>query len=222
MSSSDTSTPIHGETLDQDYAAAGMGSHLPLGSRPALVMVDPVRAYVDEESVLYAGVEEAVVGMVALLEVARSHGIPVYYTRVAYAADGSDGGVFFRKVPALGANFVRGNPMGDFITGVEPDAGETVLTKQFPSAFFGTPLASLLTSSGIDTVVIAGLSTSGCVRATAVDAMQHGFVPVVVADAVGDRHADPHRASLFDIAAKYGEVLELTAVRAWLTALPAK
>ncbi|MPQ99130.1 isochorismatase family protein [Modestobacter sp. I12A-02628] len=182
-------------------------------------MVDPVRAYVDPASALYAGVEDAVGGMVELLAVARAAGVPVVFTQVVYRADGADGGVFWRKVPALAANFTEGNPMGAFIPGVEPQPGETVLVKKYPSAFFGTPLAPMLTALGVDTVVIGGLSTSGCVRATATDAMSHGFLPLVVEDAVGDRHEAPHRANLFDLAAKVGEVRPLAAVREWLQTL---
>ena len=96
-----------------------------------------------------------------------------------------------------------------FAAGLEPVAGETVITKQYASAFFGTTLASTLTSLGVDTVLIAGVSTSGCVRASAVDACQHGFVPLVVREAVGDRHPAPHEANLFDLQAKYAEVVGL-------------
>jgi nicotinamidase-related amidase len=132
---------------------------------------------------------------------------------VEYAAGGADGGVFFRKVGAL-ANLVGGSPEGRFMPQVAPRAGETVVVKQYASGFFGTSLASTLTALGVDTTVIAGVSTSGCVRATAVDACQHGFVPLVVRDAVADRDPGPHEANLFDLQAKYAEVIdEPTAVR---------
>jgi nicotinamidase-related amidase len=94
-----------------------------------------------------------------------------------------------------------------------------VVTKQYASAFFGTTLASQLKALGVDTVLIAGVSTSGCVRATAVDACQHGFVPLVVRDAVGDRHPGPHEANLFDLQAKYAEVVDLEAAAAYLASL---
>ncbi len=137
---------------------------------------------------------------------ARLVGAPVLFTRVEYQPGGADGGQFFRKVPAL-ACFVRGNPLGDFLDDPAPVAGEVVVTKQYASAFFGTSLASTLVAMGVDTVLICGLSTSGCVRASALDALQHGFVPVVVSDACGDRHPDPHRANLFDLAQKYATVV---------------
>ena len=123
-----------------------------------------------------------------------------------YQPGGADGGVFFRKVPAL-AVFEAGNPLGAWPEGLEPAADEFVISKQYPSAFFGTSLAATLTANGIDTLVITGLTTSGCVRATCIDTVSHGFVPIVVADACGDRHEGPHEANLFDMNAKYADVV---------------
>ena len=130
-------------------------------------------------------------------------------------ADGVDGGIFFRKVPALRV-FCSGNPLGYYVPALAPRADEPVVTKQYASAFFGTSLASTLRAQGIDCLLLAGMSTSGCVRASAVDAMQNGFIPVVVADACGDRHPSPHEANLFDLAAKYADVRTLAQVRAEL------
>jgi maleamate amidohydrolase len=130
----------------------------------------------------------------------------VIYTNVTYQEDGADGGVFFRKAPVL-KNFVSGNPMGGWPKTLQPDDGELVISKQYPSAFFGTSLASTLHAQGIDTLIITGVTTSGCVRATCVDAMSHGFIPIVVADACGDRHTGPHDANLFDMNAKYADVV---------------
>jgi len=192
-------------SASDDYSAAGFTGGLAAGRTPALIVVDPVRAYVDRACGLYAGVEEPVERMKVVTEAARAAGIPVFVTTVTYQPDGSDGGVFFRKVPALQA-FLPGSPFSAFIDGLEPVDGDTVVTKQYPSAFFGTSLAGNLVARGIDTVVIIGLSTSGCVRATAVDAMQNGFVPIVVSDAVGDRLPAVHEANLFDIRMKTGEV----------------
>lgn len=190
---------------DEDYERAGLAGQLAPGTSPALLLVDPARAYVDPDCPLYAGVEPAVDAMKALLAGVRRAGIPVVVTRVRFRTDGGDGGVFYRKVPTLRV-FAEGSPYGDFIDGLAPTADELTVTKQYPSAFFGTSLATYLTANGVDTVLIAGLSTSGCVRATALDAMQHGFVPVVVEDAVGDRDPDVHAANLFDIRHKIGEV----------------
>jgi nicotinamidase-related amidase len=137
---------------------------------------------------------------------ARELGVPVIFTNVEYAPGGINGGLFYRKVPALNV-FQRGSPLGAFPNELQPAPDELVITKQYASAFFGTPLASSLAASGIDSLLIGGFSTSGCVRATALDACQHGFVPFVVKEACGDRHTQPHEASLFDLQAKYAEVI---------------
>jgi maleamate amidohydrolase len=128
------------------------------------------------------------------------------HTRVEFAADGVNGGVFYRKIAGL-RHLVAGAPEGQHMPAVAPAPGEVVVVKQYASAFFGTSLASTLTALGVDTVVVAGVSTSGCVRATVVDACQHGFVPLVVREAVGDRDPGPHEANLFDLQAKYAEVI---------------
>ena len=111
------------------------------------------------------------------------------------------------KVPALRC-FVKGSPLGDFADGIAPRADETVIVKQYASAFFGTSLASTLTARGVDTVVVTGFSTSGCVRATTLDALQHGFSPFVVREACGERDARPQESNLFDLQAKYAEVID--------------
>ncbi len=197
-------------SLADNYAAGGFGLALQPGRRPALLVIDFVRAYLVEGSPLYAAAEPARAAAQTLLEAARRSGIPVVHTNVQYQPGGRDGGVFFRKVPALRCFEAGARPdLAEFAAGLEPVAGETVITKQYASAFFGTSLASTLTALGVDTVLIAGVSTSGCVRASAVDACQHGFVPLVVREAVGDRHPAPHEANLFDLQAKYAEVVSL-------------
>jgi len=206
-------------SLEQNYARGGFTTRLKPGRRPALLVVDFVNAYLLEDSLLYGGEGCAVAraGAVALLAGARRARIPVIHTHVQYEPGGLDGGVFFRKVPAL-VSFERGRHprFTAFAPGLEPGPGETVITKQYASAFFGTTLASTLVSSGCDTLLIAGVSTSGCVRATAVDACQHGFIPLVVREAVGDRSPGPHEASLFDLQAKYAEVVGLADALAYL------
>ena len=126
-----------------------------------------------------------------------------------------DGGRFAQKALPLEV-FRAGNPMGDWPAGLVPADDELVVSKQYPSAFFGTSLASTLTAAGIDTLVITGLTTSGCVRATCVDACSHAFIPIVVEAACGDRHDDPHRANLFDMNAKYGDVVSEAEAVAYL------
>jgi len=207
------------ESLQQNYARGGFTQRLSPGTRPALLVIDFVRAYVVEDSPLYGGESclAARRGAEALLAAARRAGIPVIHTNVEYEPGGRNGGVFFRKVPAL-ASFERGRrpDLAAFAEGLEPAPGETVITKQYASAFFGTTLASTLTALGRDTLLLAGVSTSGCVRASAVDCCQHGFVPLVVRDAVGDRAPGPHEANLFDLQAKYAEVISLAAACRYL------
>jgi nicotinamidase-related amidase len=213
------------ETLEQNYARGGFRARLEAGRRPALLVVDFVRAYLVEGSPLYGGegCQAARLGAIRLLAAARAAGIPVLHTNVAYEPGGRDGGVFFRKLPAL-ACFERGRrpDLAAFAEGLEPAPGETVITKQYASAFFGTSLASMLTALGCDTVLIAGVSTSGCIRATAVDCCQHGFIPWVVREAVGDRAPEPHEANLFDLQAKYAEVVGLAEAEAHLSRLRAQ
>ncbi len=193
------------DDLTANYVGAFDG-RLSFGQRPALLIVDFVMAYLDPASPLYAGVEDALASNERLLAAARAAGIPVIFTNVVYQADGADGGLFYKKIPSLRV-FLEGSPLGAFPPSLQPVAGEHVISKQFASAFFGTSLAEMLSEKGIDTLLITGLSTSGCVRATALDALQSGFAPFVVREACGDRHPAPHEANLFDLQAKYAEVV---------------
>ena len=193
------------DDLAANYVGAFDG-RLSFGKRPALLIVDFVMAYLDRASPLYANVEDALASTVRLLAVARTAAIPVIFTNVVYEEDGSDGGLFYQKIPSLKV-FVKGSPLGAFPPSLQPLDDELVVSKQFASAFFGTSLSEILSASGIDTLLITGLSTSGCVRATALDALQSGFAPFVVRDACGDRHPAPHEANLFDLQAKYAEVI---------------
>lgn len=194
------------EDLDLNYARAGYHHSLGFGERAALILVDFVQAYFEPGSPLYAGVEAALASALRVLAAARSAGAMRIMTNVKYRKGAIDGGIFTRKVPALTC-FEDGNPLGHWPRGFDPRDDELVISKQYPSAFFGTSLAATLTAAKIDTLVITGLTTSGCVRATCVDAMSCGFIPVVVRDAVGDRAQQPHEANLFDMSAKYADVV---------------
>jgi maleamate amidohydrolase len=211
---------VTGGTLAENYRGV-FDSALGVGKRPAVIVIDFIRAYTEPGSPLYA---EPVVAAVAatgpLLDLARRKRIPVIYTRVLYHKDGLDGGLFVRKVPVL-RRMVEGEPLAEIVPELPPAPGDVVLVKQYASAFFGTSLAAMLTAAGIDTLVIAGCSTSGCVRATAVDAMQYGFRPIVVRDCVGDRRPEPHEANLFDIQAKYGDVVPVKQALAYLESVSA-
>jgi maleamate amidohydrolase len=198
----------HTTDLKQNYRGVFDG-RMGFGRSPAVIVVDFIKAYTEMGSPLFApGVVTAVAATVPLLEAARQKNIPVVYTRVVYHRSGADGGLFVQKVPAL-RRMVEGEPLADIVPELPPGPNDVILIKQYASAFFGTSLAAMLTARGIDTLVIAGCSTSGCVRATAVDAMQYGFRPIVPRECVGDRHDGPHEANLFDINAKYGDVLAL-------------
>jgi len=202
--------------LQQNYAGAFDG-HLAFGNRPALLIVDFVMAYLDPASSLYAGVEAALASNERLLAAAHQAGVPVIFTNVEYEPGGTNGGLFYQKIPALKA-FDKGSPLGRFPDSLTPGPNDLVVTKQYASAFFGTGLAENLRTMGVDTLVITGLSTSGCVRATALDALQSGFAPFVVREACGDRHAAPHDANLFDLQAKYAEVISETTALEHLSA----
>ncbi|GGD79476.1 isochorismatase family protein [Croceicoccus mobilis] len=193
--------------LQTSYAGAFDG-HLRPGKKAALVIVDVVAAYLDPASDLYCEAAGSALSVnERLLAAAHDAGVPVIFTNVEYQNGGTDGGQFYRKVPALRA-FLKGSPLGAFPATLRPGESDLVVTKQYASAFFGTSLAATLNGMGIDTVFVTGFSTSGCVRASALDALQHGFIPFVVSDACADRRPEPHEANLFDLQAKYAEVID--------------
>ncbi|MBB4772508.1 isochorismatase family protein [Actinomadura livida] len=196
------------QDLAADYRDSGFGASLGCGTAPAVLAIDLARAYLVDGSPLRAPVEGAVAAAGTLIGAARAAGLPVLHTRVVLQPGGADGGLFARKVPALRV-FEEGSPLGGFAEGAAPEPGETVVTKQYASAFHGTSLAATLTSAGIDTLLICGLTTSGCIRASATDALQHGFRPLVVDEACGDRDRRLHEANLLDLEAKYADVLSL-------------
>ncbi len=203
----------------EDYRRAGFNRRLGFGASPAVLVVDVCRAYFEPGSPLDIGRPEVLDAIRSLVAGARAAGLPVLWTRVEFEPGGADGGVFYRKVGAL-ALFDRGQPLGGWVADLTPGPGEAVITKQGASAFFGTDLASRLRAAGADTVIVCGVSTSGCVRASALDACQHSLVPIVVEEACGDRDPAVHHANLFDLDAKYADVEPLAAVLAHLARLP--
>lgn len=182
------------------------------GRRPALIVIDVNVGFTAPESPLVCDLEEVVAAIRQLLEEARRAGIPIVFTTVSYTeGEKRTAAAFIDKVPALltleaGSRWVEIDPR------IAPRADEPVLNKLFASAFFGTALSSLLAANGCDSLIVTGASTSGCVRATAVDALQHGYRPIVPREAVGDRNPDAHAASLYDLDAKYGDVVSLAEV----------
>ncbi len=200
-----------GDDTLTSYRASGFNRRLGFGDQAAVVIVDMCQAYFIDGSPLNLASRDAIDGCVALVEAARKANVPVLWSRVEFEPGGGNGGTFYRKVGAL-KSFDRGNPLGDWLDELQPADGEVVITKQSASAFFGTPLIDELRELNADTVLIGGVSTSGCVRATAIDACQHNLVPIVVPEACGDREPAIGDASLFDIDAKYGDVTSLAEV----------
>jgi maleamate amidohydrolase len=186
------------------------------GSRPALIVVDVNLGFTDPESPLVCDLEDVVMAIQRLLREMRRAGFPVVYTTVSYTeGDQRTAAAFIDKVPALrtleaGSRWVEIDPR------IAPVQYEPVLNKLFASAFYGTALASFLAANGCDSLIVTGASTSGCVRATVVDALQHGYRPIVPREAVGDRNPAAHEANLYDIDAKYGDVVSVDEVVAHL------
>ena len=192
---------------------------LGFGKRPALLIVDFINAYVTEGAPLFApDVVTAVDETIPLLSLAREKQIPVLYTKVLYNKNFRDGGIFIQKVPVL-KTMVEGEPLAEIVPQLTPIESDIIIVKQYASAFFGTSLAATLTSLGVDTILLTGCSTSGCIRASAVDGMQYGFRVIVPRECVADRHPGPHEANLFDINSKYGDVMSKGEVVEYLKAL---
>lgn len=205
------------DELSENYKRA-FGRRVGFGQRPALILIDLVRGYYDPECDLYMGSSASLESALRVREAASAAGVPVILTNVVYHPSAIDGGRFFEKSKPL-RYFIQGHPMAAWPDGLVPRPEELIISKQYPSAFFGTSLASTLTAMGVDSVLLTGVSTSGCVRATCVDAMSHGFRTMVIADACGDRHPDPHNANLFDMEAKYADVVSETETIAYLAGL---
>ena len=196
------------ESLDTNYARAGYHARQSWGRRPALVLIDFANAYFDPGAPLYGGegCQSALDNAARLAPVARAAGVPVVFTEVRYLPGGADGGAFYAKVPALSC-FDAGAETQRLAPPLTVEKDDIVITKQYPSGFFGTSLAATLHWLKVDTLLLCGVTTSGCVRATCIDSISNGFVTLVVEDAVGDRAEGPHRANLFDMSAKYADLL---------------
>jgi nicotinamidase-related amidase len=198
---------------------AGFHGRAGFGSKPALVVVDVNRGFTDPASPLVCDLDECVAGIARLLKSFRRAGMPVVFTTVCYDDAGKQSAaVFIEKIPAL-LVLEPGSEWVEIDLRIAPVEGEQVLSKYFASAFFGTELDGLLSAARCDTVVVTGASTSGCVRATALDALQHGYRVVVPREAVGDRNPAAHEANLYDIDTKYGDVVSVDEVVAHLEEL---
>ena len=190
------------------YAKARLGESVTLGSRPAVLVVDFSWGFTDPECTLGADMTAQVEATKRLLDAARAKGLPVIFTTIGFEPSLKDGGLWLEKAPALGDLQIGGRWV-EIDPRLEPQEGETIVVKKGASAFFGTNLAAILISQGIDSVVLCGATTSGCVRATAIDLLQYGFPTLVPRECVGDRAQAPHDANLFDIQAKYADVVSV-------------
>ena len=191
-----------------DYESKGFAARSGYGRMPALVIVDFIKGFTDPKSPLGGDFAWELNATRQLQEAFRRGKLPIVYTTVAYAEDLHDAGVFVKKVPSL-AILKLGSPLTEVDPRIEPRPGEKIIVKKYASSFFGTNLDMELRLLGVDTVILAGCTTSGCIRASAIDSLQYGFRTIVVREAVGDRAAGPHEANLFDIDAKYGDVVDL-------------
>ena len=197
------------------YADQGFGHISGFGAHPALLIVDFINGFADPAQFGGGNISDAIENTKPLLALARAKGLPVAFSRVVYAEDGSDAGVFCLKVPGMKA-LTETAEAGAIVSALAPIDGEHVVRKTQPSAFFGTGLNDWFKAKGVDTVLVTGCTTSGCVRASVVDAMSHNFRTIVVTDCVGDRAQAPHDANLFDMAQKYADLMAVAEVKAQL------
>ncbi len=188
------------------YAAQGFGAEVTPTPPYGLLIVDLVNGFADPAVFGGGNIPAAIRNTVPLLQAARRAGWPIAHTRIVFADDGSDHNIFSAKIPAM-LTLTESARDSQIVDELAPRQGELVVRKNVASAFFGTSLAAWLTQRGVRTLVVAGAVTSGCIRASVVDASQLGFLPLVVADCVGDRAGGPHEANLFDMRQKYAVVM---------------
>ena len=188
------------------YKTQNFGNSSGWGRSPALLIVDFVNGFTDPVKFGGGNIQEAIENTMVLLDACRSYRLPIIFTRVVYADDGSANGVFCVKAPSL-ATLTEDNPDSHVVDALKPVDGELIARKQQPSAFFGTNLHSWLTMRGVDTIIQTGCTTSGCVRASVIDALSYNYRNVIVTDCVCDRAMSPHEANLFDMGQKYGDLL---------------
>jgi len=198
----------YGHETEETYARAGFGAPVRRGVCPALVVVDLTRGFTEQAYAAGADLSQVVRHTADLIREAKAAGIPVIFTVIAYTAAEADGHAIKWLDKASGMRALReGSEAVEIDPGLPTAPDDIVIVKKGASAFFGTNLASVLTALGTDTAIICGATTSGCVRATAVDAVQSGFSVLVPHECCGDRAQGPHQANLFDIQAKYGDVI---------------
>lgn len=209
------------EQARQVYERARLGGSVTLGERPAVLVVDFSCGFTDPGCALGSDLTAEVEATRRVLDVARERGLPVVFTTIGFEGNGKDGALWLQKVPTLGDLELGGRWVD-----IDPRLGrredETVVVKKGASGFFGTNLGAILVSQRVDSVVLCGATTSGCIRATAIDLLQNGFPTLVPRECVGDRAEAPHEANLFDIQAKYADVVSVTEALDYLESVPAR
>ena len=201
------------------YEKQGFGRRMGFGDKPALLIIDFINAFNDADQFGGGNIQSAIDHTAELLALARHLDLPICFTSHVYATDRSEDGIFNLKSPGMNDTLVPDTHATEVVDELAPRPGERVLKKHYPSGFFGTDLAGWLAKRGVDTANVTGSTTSGCVRATAVDAMGHGFRPMIPRECVGDRADGPHEANLFDLDQKYADVMSLDEVKAELARL---
>ncbi len=201
------------------YEESGLGASVTLGARPGVLVVDFSCGFTDPECALGSDLTPQVEATKRVLDAARAKGLPVVFTTIGFDASLKDGGLWMQKVPTLAA-LQMGGKWVEIDPRLEPREDETVIVKKGASGFFGTNLASVLVTQGVDTVVLCGATTSGCIRATAIDLLQYGWPTLVPRECVGDRAQAPHDANLFDIDAKYADVVSIEEALGYLESVP--
>lgn len=209
------------ETAKAVYEKAGLGQAVTLGDRPAVLVVDFSCGFTDPACPLGSDLTPQVEATRRLLDAAREKGLPVVFTTIAFEPSLKDGGLWMQKVPALGV-LQAGGAWAEIDPRLDAREDETVIVKKGASGFFGTNLASVLVSQGVDSVILCGATTSGCIRATAIDLLQYGWPTLVPRECVGDRAQAPHEANLFDIQAKYADVVSVEDALAYVESVPGK
>jgi maleamate amidohydrolase len=210
---------VSDEAAREVYERARLGGSVTLGERPAVLVVDFSCGFTDPECALGADLTAEVEAAKGLLDAARAKGLPVIFTSIGFEPSLKDGALWLQKAPALG-DLQLGGQWVEIDPRLERREDETVILKKGASAFFGTNLAAILVAQGVDTVVLCGATTSGCIRATAIDLLQYGFPTLVPRECVGDRAEAPHEANLFDIQAKYADVVSVEDVLGYLESVP--
>ena len=207
----------HQETAE-DYRRKGFMNRSGYGTKPALLVVDFIYGFTDPTTPLGGDFSKELAVTADLLEPFRAAQLPIVYTTIAYEPGFEDGGVFVKKVPSLKILEV-GSKMVDVDNRIRPRPDEYVALKKYASAFFNTDIDAYLKARSVDTILLSGRTTSGCIRASAIDSMQYGYLTVVVEEGVGDRAQGPHDANLFDIDAKYGDVVSVDEVNSYMKSL---